>query len=140
VGKKIEAVRQELVEPYNQTVKKINAKYKGFLIALKEGQDIIDLKLGQYKLEEKKRAVELQEAAKEEGLEDFVVVTGKDITRGNLGSASVSEVWDYEIVDEEKVPRKYCAPVKSKLRAAVNSGERKIAGVQIFEKGKLNVR
>lgn len=140
VWKKIEESRKDLVEPLNAEVKRINNKYKGWLQLLKEGQEVIDNKLARYKLAEQQAVLAIKEEAHERGLDDYCVVTEREVTRGNLAAASVSEVWDYEVVEEEKVPRAYCVPSAGKLRAAVNAGEREIEGVRIFQKQRLNVR
>ena len=140
VSKKIEATRKELVEPYNIEVKKINKKYKNWLQVLKEGQDKIDAKIGQYKLEEARKVAEVKKEAEEAGLDELVIIKDKDITRGNLATASVTRVWTYDIINVDEVPRKYCDPVLSKLRAAVESGERNIPGLNIYQKDKVNVR
>lgn len=60
--------------------------------------------------------------------------------RTDSGSAGARKVWKFEIVDALKVPRAYCAPDERQIRAAVASGVREIAGVNIFEDEALTVR
>lgn len=86
--------------------------------------------------------IELHEEAAKTKLGDFVVVPadGKVATKGNIGSASLATRWKYDIIDEGKVPRKYCNPAKSKIQAAVRLGEREIPGVRIYKEEDLTVR
>lgn len=56
------------------------------------------------------------------------------------GQAVVKKRWTYEITDPNLVPREYCDPAPSKLRAAVSSfGVREIPGVRIFEETDLSI-
>ena len=140
VARKIEAMRVELVNPLNEDVKKINLRYKNWLQVLKDGQNIIDSKVARYKLAEQASIVATQKIAEDKGLNDYVVITENEVTRGQLASASLTEVWDYEITDESIVPREYCVPSAAKLRSAVNHGIRQMNGIRIYQKQKLNVR
>lgn len=58
----------------------------------------------------------------------------KGTVNGNMSITGISKRWDYEITDENIVPREYCSYDAGKLRKAVNAGVRDISGVRIFQK------
>jgi hypothetical protein len=47
---------------------------------------------------------------------------------------------DYEILNDNDVPREYCTPNRGLLRRAVNNGVKEIKGVRIFEKPSITTR
>jgi hypothetical protein len=49
-------------------------------------------------------------------------------------------VWDFEIVDESKIPREYLMVNEKAIRAAIKAGVRDIPGVRIFQKEELAVK
>lgn len=61
-------------------------------------------------------------------------------TRTEAGSVSARKKWTFEIVKEEDIPRRYLMPNEKAIRAAVESGEREIPGVNIFEEDGLTRR
>lgn len=60
--------------------------------------------------------------------------------KGEMGSASIREVWRFEVVKPELVPREYLAPDEKAIRAAVAAGVREIAGVNISQAQEVAVR
>lgn len=94
--------------------------------------------------QEKKQA-ELDAIAKEQGtgkvtLDAPVVPQETAPIRAGGGSASFKTEWTYDMVDKEKVPRKYCVPDHKKIMEAIRSGKRKIAGIRIYEKTVSRIR
>lgn len=57
-----------------------------------------------------------------------------------FGATSTRKVWTFEVVDALSVPRAYLDVNETRIRSAVNSGVREIAGVRIFEKEQVVVR
>jgi hypothetical protein len=55
-------------------------------------------------------------------------------------STGLKMIWDYEVLDDNEVPREYCNPDRGLLRRAVNDGAREIKGVRIFEKPSITTR
>ena len=87
--------------------------------------------------EESRRKAELEEAERKAS-SDMTAASSQAKMRGT------TKVWNYEIVDPEKVHRAYCEPAAGKIRAAVNAGLRETmqdgttvnplaAGLRIFE-------
>jgi hypothetical protein len=65
---------------------------------------------------------------------------GTEAVKGDCGMITFSEKWDYEITG--KVEHKYLhtVPDETAIRAAVDAGIRKIAGVRIFAKNVITIR
>lgn len=64
-------------------------------------------------------------------------VENKELYSRNKGEEASSHIrtsWDYEIADEDLVPRPYCSPDKGKIRRAIRGGMRSMMGLRIFEK------
>jgi hypothetical protein len=64
-------------------------------------------------------------------------------TRSSRGAvATLSERWDFEVVNPADVPREYCSPDPQKIRLAVAAGKRdpEIPGVRIYDASKTRVR
>lgn len=57
----------------------------------------------------------------------------------SLSGIARRKTWDFEVIDPEKVPRRFLKVDDVALRAAVRAGEREIAGCRIFEKDGLAV-
>lgn len=158
---KIERQRKELVEQPNLFVKSINSFTKTFQEKLKKVENGLKTKVSnyQYKLELERReqekkakeAVEkfqkrINQEAKEKGVEAPVVPTpvipeAKTITRTEEGaSASQRAVWEFEVVNIDKIPREYLVLDKIKVRQAIKMGVREIPGLRIFETMKTVLR
>lgn len=57
-----------------------------------------------------------------------------------VAKMTVSEVWDYELVNLDQVPAQYIRREldRQKVRCAVNDGARDIPGIRIFSKGRVS--
>jgi len=55
---------------------------------------------------------------------------------------SVGKTWDYQITNENQVPREFCSPDPKKIKAKVAAlkGDTKIPGVRVFEKLGVSMR
>jgi hypothetical protein len=49
------------------------------------------------------------------------------------------QVWDFEIVDLDKVPRDYMAVLSPVVREAIQLGVREIPGLRIFSKTSVSI-
>lgn len=58
----------------------------------------------------------------------------------STSSASVSMVWDFEVIDKAQLPLEYLKVDEVAIRAAIRNGSREIAGVKIFQKPQLSLR
>lgn len=159
--KKLEAARKKIVKPHNDFVKGVNNSFKKRMEPLDEARKIIETKILEYRKAEQERVRKEQEAlrkaaeeeqkkraqeAEEKGLEPpapavvpYVAPPEKSVKAG-LGTVTAKKTWAFEIVDESQIPREYLTVDEKKIRAAVQSGVREIAGVKIFETETLAVR
>lgn len=168
--KRIEDLRTDLVKPLNDTVKKINAGFKGQQAPLTAIEAEIKGAMGTYqkkKLAEAKAAEEAAEAeakaeqerlaaeaekeedpAKKKALEDAQKLVQAPVAapvpattvRGGAGTASFKTVWKFEVEDAAKVPSNYKVVDEKLIRKAVVDGERSIPGVRIYEDQQVAVR
>mgnify|MGYP000761340369 CR=1 FL=1 len=58
----------------------------------------------------------------------------------STSGASVSMVWDFEIIDKAQIPLEFLKVDETAIRNAIRSGQREINGVKIFQKPQLSLR
>jgi len=58
----------------------------------------------------------------------------------STNSASVSMVWDFEVIDKSKLPLEYLKVDEVAIRNAIRNGQREIAGVKIFQKPQISLK
>ena len=58
----------------------------------------------------------------------------------STSGASVSMVWDFEIIDKAQIPLEFLKVDETAIRNAIRAGEREISGVKIFQKLQLSLR
>jgi len=56
------------------------------------------------------------------------------------GKISMKKAWDFEIVDEEVIPRSFLMPDEDAIKKAITSGIRHIPGIGIFEHQSTQIR
>lgn len=63
-------------------------------------------------------------------------------TKVNLSTdnATVSMVWDFEILDKSQIPLEYLKVDEVAIRSAIRAGERTINGVKIYQKPQISLR
>lgn len=142
-ARRVEGDRVEKTKPLNDYVKKINLEYKAQLAPLEGALSALLQAIGAYRSKQAAKIAaaneKAQEKAEKAGLPADAVALrpeqGKTIAT-QQAQVTFSTVWDYEVVDESKLPDQFVkrTPNLSALRAAVNSGVRDIAGVKIFSK------
>lgn len=161
VKKRIEEKRTFFVKPLNDQVKKINELFKETAAPLARADYILRGKLLAYQMDVRRKKKEeddrlralaekeqkrLEKQAEKKGLPapPPVVVPvsqapAKTIQTG-MGSATSKTVWDFDIIDEDQIPRAYLVVDQAKIRAVVKAGVREIPGVKIFQTEQLAVR
>lgn len=58
----------------------------------------------------------------------------------STSGASVSMVWDFEIIDKAQIPLEFLKVDEVAIRNAIRAGQREINGVKIFQKPQLSLR
>jgi hypothetical protein len=161
--KQVEDKRKFLVKPLNDHVKAINEMFKGYMAPLEQADGVLRKKVLIYRQEQERIRREeeerlrkeaeaeqkrLEKQAKKEGaapppppppVAPSMPEQAKTVHSG-MGSVSTKMVWDFEIVDEVKVPRNFMIVNEKAIRAAVKAGVRNIPGVKVYQKEELAVR
>lgn len=58
----------------------------------------------------------------------------------STSGASISMVWNFEIIDKAQIPLEFLKVDETAIRNAIRAGEREISGVKIFQKPQLSLR
>lgn len=58
----------------------------------------------------------------------------------STSNASVSMVWDFEIINKAQIPLEFLKVDEVAIRNAIRTGERNISGVSIFQKPQISLR
>ncbi len=148
----IEENRKELVQPLNEHVKMINARFKAYTTPLSSAETIMKGKVSSYieaerkkQKEEQARLEELRAAeikkAEDEGKKDWempppVVASKPDAgkAQGGFGAIHTRDYWTYEVEDISKVPFAFITVDDAVVREAIKEGRRDIPGLRIFNK------
>lgn len=141
-AKKLKDSRTEITGPMNQALEATRKLFRGPLKVLDECEAMIKKKMADYKNaieEERQKALEVAGAASMAGDEKVAVAAMQRAAASKapeVAGVSMTEVWDYEIVDEGKVPREFMCVDDSVVMATIkkNKGSTKIPGLRIFSK------
>ncbi len=159
--KQVEEKRKFFVNPLNKQVKAINAMFKDYAAPLEQADTLLRGKVLIYREEqerirraEEERLRKLQEKEQERLRKQAEKkdlpppppmptpqVQGQAKTvHSDFGSVSAKKVWDFEIVNEQEIPKEFLMVNEKAIRAAVKAGVRNIPGVKIFQREELAVR
>lgn len=159
--KNLEKHRKFFVQPLNDQVKRINLWFKGRMEPLEKADGTIRSKVLVFRQEQERRRREEEErlrklAQKEQKrLEKQAIKKGEPApppipvpiipeqsksVHGDFGTVSAKKVWDFEVLDEMKIPREFLMVNEKAVRAAVKAGVRNIPGVRVFQREELAVK
>lgn len=133
VAKTIEDQRLSFTAPLNQSLKSINAFFKTFSEPIEQANRELRDKLTKHRQELEYKRLEEQMKA-----EDAGTPLVPDLNK-KIGAVVVKKVWTFEIKDQTKIPQQYLVVDEVKIRAAIRSGVREIAGVTIFQKDEVSL-
>lgn len=157
----VEDHRTEEVAPLNKQVKEINARYKAISSKIDPLVEMLNRSMGAYRQrviaeEEAKRREEEKIRRKAEEAARKAAEQGKPLpppppppppvigqpkaAATTFGTVSMRSEWKWELVDLDKVPRKYLVLNEALLTKLVRAGERSIAGVRIYEEFNSQLR
>lgn len=71
---------------------------------------------------------------------DLSVPEQEKTVQSDLGAISAKKVWEFEVIDESKVPNEFKIVNEKAIRAAVKAGVRNIPGVKIYQTETLAVK
>jgi len=154
----------ELIKPFKDQVKKIDTHHKDHIAPVKEADAIIRSKLADWYIEQdRRRDVAQAEYDREfnrqqeaysrrvvDAADENITATPPPVptivpkhaktTKVDDVSVTMVEDYDYDCIDEDKVPRDLCSPDIKKVRARHKSGVREIPGYRITRKINTRVR
>lgn len=154
VTKQVKKKCEDFLEPYKKVTASINGPKKRIIEAVTKAKNIINQKIFQFKKQEDidqakqqkiidEATAKLQESlkvqAKELGIKAPTVAPIKAakptrVLRGDAGTSLYARKgWKCEIIDPDKVERKYCLPSQTLLNQAVKMGVREASGCRIFQ-------
>lgn len=148
--KEIDAERQEYTKPLNEMLGEVNGLYQPVLKKLTSIEAALKVAVGNYtRVQQEQQRALLAAAAAEAAAQktreqaEAVVQQALQVAQAappmKVGGVSVTEVWDFELVDTEQVPRQYLAVDATKVKAAIKAGVRDIPGLRIFSKASVRV-
>lgn len=162
--KKIEKKRLEFTQPLNQSLKAINATFKKLIEPLSGARKILSDKVLMWRKKEEEKArieeekrrkaeeekirkireAEIEEAKKEEMIEKVIETEESKPAikkpQATIGKTQARKVWAFEVIDFSQVPDKYKMINQVEINADIRAGERKIAGLKIYQKEILSIR
>jgi len=125
IRKELDKRRLEIIKPYFEFQKSINAFSKN----LKEQLEKIENDL-------KEKLVAYVEKSKEKGLEFLL---NKSI-KVDDGKFSTKKEWLFKLENVDKIPREFLCVDKIKIKKAIDQGVRNIPGIYIYETDKFSIR
>lgn len=140
---------EAIVGPAKKYTKKVRDAFNLFKAELDDADAVVEEKMVAYHEDQKKKAREAQEVIEQENLKRMEggktplpvpVASTPGPVRTGEGMTTFANVWTFEIIDPDKVPREYCSPDPTKIRLAVQQGIRKIGGTRIFEETQTSRR
>lgn len=152
----VEARKKSLTKPLKDAAKAIESQFRPSVEALDRADGLLRAKMLMYRQVVEEAAnkarlelIEQSEAAAAEGDNDGALVLAQQAmstdaaitkhTDTTDGHVSVKMMWAFEVEDLNAIPREFFTLDETKVRAAVRSGVRDIAGVRIFQKEQLAV-
>ncbi len=139
--KAYEDERQEYTKPINETLRKLNARFKELTEPLRNGERILKDAIVEYRaIKEEKRAEQEAKLQKKNGNTDIVVESSlPDIVESKSGETRITRRWVFEVIDENKIPRGWLTIDERKINDAIKEGVRDIPGLKIFQKEDISV-
>ena len=147
---RIRDLQSEYVKPLKENIKKLDSLFKIPLQNYMQIEFTVKDLISAYYVEEDRKAREAEEKlkkdqAKKGGLAKFapapIMARPQATTRAEGGGmATAKKSWKFEIVNEEKLPRRYLKPNEAQIRADIAVGVKDIPGVRIFEDYNITAR
>lgn len=139
IAKSLDAMRQDATKPALEEQRRVNAFYKPTIEKLDEFSKKLMDRVAKFVRDEARKESERKAIEAKANAEKLLA--GKPIeapvsAKPSEPIVTVSEkvTWEFEIIEEEKIPKKYLCPDEDAIRQAIKSGVRAISGIKIFEK------
>lgn len=146
--KALETRRKTVVDPLNGVVKEVRSWFKPAEEYLERCEAHLKQLVGAYQAEVARKNQEalaaLSAAAAEQDQVKVAMAVGSIASTPKAQGISVREAWDWELVDENQVPREFLSvdPVKvnAYARAAKDHEPSPVAGIRFFRKQVVTTR
>lgn len=140
---RLEEMKHTATKPMNEALKAVRSWFAPAQNHYAEAEVILKNKIAAYhrEIEMRRQAAlaKIDDAADSPTITVALVELGaaqKPVTQG----VSVTEVWDYEIVDASLLPREFLMPDEKKIKAASVGAGLEIPGVRRFKKSRVASR
>jgi len=137
----LEDERQLYTKPINESLKRLNSRFKSLTEPLKEAERAVKDAIIKYKAErEEQRLKDQDKLQKKNGDMNIALIDSvPDIVESKSGEIRTTRRWVFEIVEVNKVPKEYLMIDSDKVNEAISEGIRNIPGLKIYQKEDLSV-
>lgn len=134
--KSIDNKRKELTRPIDESKKRIMAFFKPPLNLLKEKQAFMENEIREYIQREEEKRREAERDVETLDLIDDRFLDSLRIVNQEPVKTSKRTVYDFEVIDENIIPREYLTIDEKKIKTAVqkSKGEVNIPGIKIVKR------
>jgi hypothetical protein len=137
--KAAEERRTAVTRPLNEALRSANTQARAVSDPLERAEEILKGKLAAF-LKEREEGRERALAAAAAGDASALALTAP---AAPLEGVNSREVWDFEVLDPDAVPRAFCSPDPKKIRAALSTDATRapqVAGVRCFLRSRVSIR
>lgn len=137
----LEFERQSYTKPLNESLRRLNARFKELINPLSEAERAVKDAINKYKEQRETQRLEAQsKLQKKNGNVNIALLDSvPDVIESKSGEIRTTRRWVFEVVDEKKVPREYLKVDDSKVDAVISEGVRQIPGLRIYQKEDISV-
>lgn len=132
---RLEALKQSATKPLNEALATIRSWFRPAQDQYARVEIAIKRKIAEYydhlKSERAKATAALNDVATSEEVTQALGVL-EQTQKPEVAGLQIREVWDFEIVDADQLPRLYLMPNEKVIRAQIALGVREIPGVRVF--------
>ena len=135
-----EEERLSYTKPINESLSRLNARFKELSGPLKEAErSVKDGILVYRKIKEDQRSKDEADLIKKNGNADITLADRvPDIMESKTGEIRTRKTWTFKVVDMKKVTRDWLVVDERKVKEAIKGGERNIKGLEIYQEEDLS--
>lgn len=148
--KALEERRTEVTRPLNEALRAVNGWFKPAQEPYKQAEQVLKQKISAYLLAQRAANAAAMQAAAQAAQAGDVDQAAQHVAAlveaPRVQGVSMREVWDFEVVNLDEVPREFLCLDEAKVRAAIwyadteKTPPRPIPGLRFFLRGQVSVR